>query len=171
MRVTIAVDEMLADGYLPAVRLAGATPVPLPLAVEAASAIPCQALELGSRTAGTLRKGAVAALIIHTTPTAGYGWEVVRNSWGHENPQVKLETGQAALAFALTGTSDGSAESHLPALTADMIEVTVGEQDSFHPIHRSQVLELVQQTEHVAGIDEEAAFVQDIDIAAHARFF
>ncbi len=47
-----------------------------------------------------LRRGAVAALIIHTTPTAGYGWEVVRNSWGHENPQVKLESGQAALAFA-----------------------------------------------------------------------
>jgi Zn-dependent M28 family amino/carboxypeptidase len=52
-----------------------------------------------------LRRGAVAALIIHTTPTAGYGWEVVRNSWGHENPQVKLATGAPALAFAgwLTG--------------------------------------------------------------------
>jgi hypothetical protein len=33
-------------------------------------------------------------------------------------------TVQAGLAFALTGTSDGSAESHLPALTADMIQVT-----------------------------------------------
>jgi hypothetical protein len=26
------------------------------------------------------RAGAVAAVLIHTTPTAGYGWEVVRNS-------------------------------------------------------------------------------------------
>jgi Zn-dependent M28 family amino/carboxypeptidase len=47
-----------------------------------------------------LRKGAVAALIIHTTPTAGYGWEVVRNSWGREDTQVKLAAGAPALAFA-----------------------------------------------------------------------
>src|SRR5262245_18090694 len=31
-----------------------------------------------------LRRGAKGALIIHTTPTASYGWEVVRNSWGRE---------------------------------------------------------------------------------------
>ncbi len=47
-----------------------------------------------------LRKGAVAALIIHTPGTAGYGWEVVRNSWGNENPQVTLVPGEPALAFA-----------------------------------------------------------------------
>jgi hypothetical protein len=28
------------------------------------------------------RKGALGVVIIHTTPTAGYGWDVVRNSWG-----------------------------------------------------------------------------------------
>jgi len=47
-----------------------------------------------------LRKGAVAALIIHTTPTAGYGWNVVCNSWGREQLQNKLQKGQPALAFA-----------------------------------------------------------------------
>ncbi len=54
-----------------------------------------------------LRKGAVAAIIIHTTPTAGYGWDVVKSSWGREDPQVKLESGEAALAFAgwITGDS------------------------------------------------------------------
>lgn len=52
------------------------------------------------------RRGAVAALIIHTTPTAGYGWEVVRNSWSHENPQVKLEAGATDLAFAGWLTSE-----------------------------------------------------------------
>jgi len=46
------------------------------------------------------RRGALAALIIHTTPTAGYGWEVVRTSWGRESPFVKLAPGSAALAFA-----------------------------------------------------------------------
>ena len=36
-----------------------------------------------------LRRGASAALILHTSPTAGYGWEVVRNSWGREDFHVK----------------------------------------------------------------------------------
>ncbi len=45
-----------------------------------------------------LRQGAVAAIILHTTPTAGYGWEVVRNSWGREEFAVK-RSGDA-LAFA-----------------------------------------------------------------------
>ncbi len=46
------------------------------------------------------RHGAVAAIIIHTTPTASYGWDVVRSSWGREDQQVKLAEGAPALAFA-----------------------------------------------------------------------
>ncbi len=46
-----------------------------------------------------LRRGALAAIIIHTTPTASYGWDVVRSSWGRENPYVKLAPNQKALAF------------------------------------------------------------------------
>lgn len=46
------------------------------------------------------RQGAIACVIIHTTPTAGYGWEVVKSSWGKEDPQVKLAPGASALAFA-----------------------------------------------------------------------
>ena len=30
------------------------------------------------------KKGAVGAIIIHTTPSAGYGWQVVQNSWSGE---------------------------------------------------------------------------------------
>jgi Zn-dependent M28 family amino/carboxypeptidase len=47
-----------------------------------------------------LRRGALGVLIIHTTPTAGYGWDVVRNSWGREEPYVKLAAGQPELALA-----------------------------------------------------------------------
>jgi len=47
-----------------------------------------------------VRKGALGALIIHTTPTAGYGWEVVRSSWGRETPFVKLAPGETDLALA-----------------------------------------------------------------------
>src|SRR3984893_14757773 len=45
------------------------------------------------------RHGAVAAIIIHTTPTASYGWDVVRGSWGREDSQVKLAPGQEQLAL------------------------------------------------------------------------
>jgi Zn-dependent M28 family amino/carboxypeptidase len=46
------------------------------------------------------RHGAKAVLIIHTTPTAGYSYDVVRSSWGKEDPQLKLAAGAPALAFA-----------------------------------------------------------------------
>ena len=52
------------------------------------------------------RQGALGCLIIHTTPTAGYGWEVVRNSWGKEDPQMKFDPGRPALAFAGWITSE-----------------------------------------------------------------
>jgi Zn-dependent M28 family amino/carboxypeptidase len=47
-----------------------------------------------------LRRGAAAAIIIHTTRTAGYGWDVVRSSWGREDLQVKLAPGEKSLALA-----------------------------------------------------------------------
>ena len=46
------------------------------------------------------RQGARACLIIHTDATAGYKWEVVRNSWGKEDTQVPVEAGAPALEFA-----------------------------------------------------------------------
>ncbi len=46
-----------------------------------------------------LRRGARGVILLHTTPTAGYGWDVVRNSWGREAPFVKLAPGAPALAF------------------------------------------------------------------------
>lgn len=46
------------------------------------------------------RQGALACLIIHTDPTAGYSWDVVRNSWGKEDTQIPVEANQPALGFA-----------------------------------------------------------------------
>ncbi len=46
------------------------------------------------------RKGAAGCIIIHTDGTAGYGWDVVRNSWSKEDPQVKLASNQHDLAIA-----------------------------------------------------------------------
>ena len=53
-----------------------------------------------------MRQGALGCIIIHTTPTAGYGWEVVRNSWGSEQPFVKLAPGESALALVGWVTQD-----------------------------------------------------------------
>jgi Zn-dependent M28 family amino/carboxypeptidase len=46
------------------------------------------------------RRGALGCIIIHTDKTAGYGWQVVRNSWSGRQPYVKLSPGEPALAFA-----------------------------------------------------------------------
>jgi Zn-dependent M28 family amino/carboxypeptidase len=46
------------------------------------------------------RHGAVAAIIIHTEPTASYGWATVRGSWGTEEQEVALGKDQYAMAFA-----------------------------------------------------------------------
>lgn len=45
-------------------------------------------------------RGAQGAILIHTDPSAGYGWQVVRNSWTGEQAYVKNPAGQHALSFA-----------------------------------------------------------------------
>jgi Zn-dependent M28 family amino/carboxypeptidase len=46
------------------------------------------------------RQGALGAIIVHTADSAGYPWQVVRNSWGIQNPFVRLEPGAAELVQA-----------------------------------------------------------------------
>ena len=70
------------------------------------------------------RKGAVAALIIHRTDLASYGWEVVRNSWGQE--QVYLAGGQDPKLKAATWIQEDVARKLLAAAKLnldDMITV------------------------------------------------
>ena len=52
------------------------------------------------------RHGAIGAIIIHTTPTASYGWNVVRASWSKGELAPKLASGAAALGFAGWVTQD-----------------------------------------------------------------
>ncbi len=71
------------------------------------------------------RHGAAGAIIIHTTPTASYGWNVVQSSWSTEDLENKLAAGEAALGFAgwvtqpvgdqLAGTVGKTAEQLLQA--------------------------------------------------------
>jgi Peptidase family M28/PA domain len=80
------------------------------------------------------RRGAVAAIIIHTTPTAGYGWNVVRGSWGRQNTFVALRPGEPALAFA--GWITREAGDKLLAMTGKSVDqlLAASESRDFRPI-------------------------------------
>jgi Zn-dependent M28 family amino/carboxypeptidase len=106
-----------------------------------------------------LRRGALGVIIIHTTPTAGYGWEVVRNSWGREDPYGKLAPGEAELALAAWVTQDAGAK--LLALAGKTVDelLRAAESRDFRPIPlgvrirgamRSQIREM--NTKNVAAI-------------------
>jgi Zn-dependent M28 family amino/carboxypeptidase len=80
------------------------------------------------------RMGAKAVLIIHTTPTAGYGYDVLRSSEGKENPQLKLAPARPALAFAGWITQDAGAK--LLALSGKTVDEMLKAANSrdFRPI-------------------------------------
>lgn len=80
------------------------------------------------------RRGALGCLIIHTTPTAGYGWEVVRNSWSKEDPQMRLEANSKPLAFA--GWLTQNSGEKLLALSGHTVDELLKAADSpeFRPI-------------------------------------
>jgi Zn-dependent M28 family amino/carboxypeptidase len=81
-----------------------------------------------------LRRGAKGVIIIHTTPTAGYGWDVVRSSWGRENSYVKLAPGAPALACA--GWLSRDAGERLLGLTGKTVDelLAAAEKPDFKPI-------------------------------------
>ncbi|MGI8962008.1 MAG: M28 family peptidase [Bryobacteraceae bacterium] len=80
------------------------------------------------------RRGAVAALIVHTTATAGYGWGVVSGSWSQERPQMKLEPGERGLKLAAWLSQEAGAK--LVASTHKSLDelLAIANQKSFRPI-------------------------------------
>ncbi len=80
------------------------------------------------------RRGAVAALIIHTTPTAGYGWGVVSGSFSKENPELERKPGQPALKLAGWVSQDAGAK--LVAASGKTLDqlLEMANQKSFRPI-------------------------------------
>jgi Zn-dependent M28 family amino/carboxypeptidase len=71
------------------------------------------------------RHGALGAIIIHTDRTAGYGWEVVRNSWSGEDLEVKLAQGEYALAFAgwVTGATGDKIAASLGKTADELLKI------------------------------------------------
>jgi Zn-dependent M28 family amino/carboxypeptidase len=82
---------------------------------------------------GTAR-GAEAVILIHTDPAAGYGWQVVRNSWSGEQAYVKNAPGEPALELAGWITKD-VAENLFQAAGLDLSGMTkAAGQRSFKPV-------------------------------------
>ena len=80
------------------------------------------------------RRGARAVIIIHTTATAGYGWDVVRSSWGRETPYVKLAQGQRGLSMAAWITREAGEK--LLGLAGKSVDelLAASEKPDFQPI-------------------------------------
>ena len=80
------------------------------------------------------RRGAAAALIIHTDATAGYGWGVVSSSPEAEHPALKLKGGEAALTFA--GWISAETGRRLTAQTGKSLDelLALANGKSFRPI-------------------------------------
>lgn len=81
-----------------------------------------------------LRRGARAVIIIHTTPTAGYGWDVVRGSWGREVTYMRMAPGEKALSLA--GWISRDAGEKLLALAGRRVDELLAacEKPDFRPI-------------------------------------
>lgn len=80
------------------------------------------------------RRGAVAALIIHTNATAGYGWGVVSGSWSQERPQMKLDPGETGLQLAAWLSQEAGAK--LVASSGKSLDefLAMANQKTFRPI-------------------------------------
>ncbi|HWF47171.1 MAG TPA: M28 family peptidase [Bryobacteraceae bacterium] len=80
------------------------------------------------------RRGAVAAIIIHTTQTAGYGWGVLSGSFSQEHPEMKLEPGEHGLKLESWVTAEAGQK--LVASTGKTLDqlLAIANQKSFRPI-------------------------------------
>jgi hypothetical protein len=81
-----------------------------------------------------LRRGAAGVILMHTTHTAGYGWEVVRNSNAREEAYVKVGPGGKVLSFAGWVTREaGDRMLALAGRTVDEL-LSAADKPDFRPI-------------------------------------
>ncbi|HET6527975.1 MAG TPA: M20/M25/M40 family metallo-hydrolase [Balneolaceae bacterium] len=80
--------------------------------------------------------GALGVLIIHTTPTAGYGWNVVANSWSGERFYLRNNEAMKSSLTEFNGwlTKDASAKLFESAGLDLMEQLKAAESRSFEPV-------------------------------------
>ena len=118
-----------------------------------------------------LRMGAAGCVIIHTTPTAGYGWEVVRNSWGREDFAVELAGGQRELAFAGWVSEEAAGRLLGPAGKTVAELLATSESREFRPVSLGVRVRIALQSK-IRKIRPRnvAAFVEGSDPAAASEY-
>jgi Zn-dependent M28 family amino/carboxypeptidase len=112
------------------------------------------------------KKGAVGALLVHTDASAGYGWEVVRNSWGRERSSSELDPRAPAplrqagwLTDAFARTLVQAAGQDLDALRAaaakpDFKPVTLPVRSKAHVVSKVRRIDSSNVLAYVPGTDD-----------------
>lgn len=80
------------------------------------------------------RKGAVAAIIIHKSDMASYGWDVVRNSWSGEEAYLRSEAGPKLTAAAWIQLETARGLVSAAGLDLDRLMEDARSRD-FHPVN------------------------------------
>src|SRR5690625_7147070 len=80
--------------------------------------------------------GALGAIIIHTEPTAGYGWNIIVNSWGRERFSLRSGDSSAGKPEFSSWLTTPASETLFSEAGLDMNEMLEAADDiEFHPVH------------------------------------
>jgi Zn-dependent M28 family amino/carboxypeptidase len=92
------------------------------------------------------RQGALAAIIVHTTPSAGYPWQVVQTSWGGEEFQLPADPAEPRVLLAAWATEDASRR--IAALGGKSLDelVAAARKRDFHPVPLGVTTSLAWET-------------------------
>lgn len=79
-------------------------------------------------------KGAIGAIVIHTTPSAGYRYEVIQNSWSREMFDLEEQTAAPKLKLKAWTTEEATRKYfHLAGYSLDSL-MKLAEEKTFKPI-------------------------------------
>jgi Zn-dependent M28 family amino/carboxypeptidase len=124
------------------------------------------------------RAGAVGAILIHTDASAGYGWNVVKNSWGRERSYLARDASSPPALGLVSWVSEGFARKALTASGEDFETLrTAAEKRDFRPlplkmtvhahlVHRVRTLMTWNVIGRLPGSDPKAA-AETVVFTAH----
>lgn len=85
----------------------------------------------------------------------------------HEGDGLEIDVGQGVNVPVNLGVAPVEELSHAPYV----VVVAVGDEKLFQKREIKYLAKFLEDTVEVAGVNKSAAFIEDIDVTAHARFF